>query len=200
MKLSFCLNSWNSWNLVKFGDLSYYRPVIVVLAVEARGGKYRVFKFQFVWRNRKFSPVFCEMVSSFLSTSHFVPVLTPIGFIAQILVTPTVKWNVSEVLCTRFWTSSVWMLVGSAKATGFQAMIFGRILAGVGIGVSSGVVPLYISEVRNFSVDSMQVTSVVVVEARHHRAMAKMVGWNWTSDIIFERTGTIQITLLSRLV
>jgi len=35
----------------------------------------------------------------------------------------------------------------SAKASNFEAMVVGRILVGVGIGVSSGVVPLYISEV-----------------------------------------------------
>jgi MFS family permease len=35
----------------------------------------------------------------------------------------------------------------SANAAGFQAMVIGRILVGFGIGVSSGVVPLYISEV-----------------------------------------------------
>ncbi|KAG0583967.1 hypothetical protein KC19_3G175800 [Ceratodon purpureus] len=35
----------------------------------------------------------------------------------------------------------------SAKASNFEAMVLGRILVGVGIGVSSGVVPLYISEV-----------------------------------------------------
>lgn len=36
----------------------------------------------------------------------------------------------------------------SANAAGFQAMVIGRILVGFGIGVSSGVVPLYISEVN----------------------------------------------------
>jgi sugar porter (SP) family MFS transporter len=35
----------------------------------------------------------------------------------------------------------------SAKAGNFEMMVFGRILVGIGIGVSSGVVPLYISEV-----------------------------------------------------
>lgn len=35
----------------------------------------------------------------------------------------------------------------STKASNFEAMVVGRILVGVGIGVSSGVVPLYISEV-----------------------------------------------------
>lgn len=39
-----------------------------------------------------------------------------------------------------------WWLT-STKASNFEAMVIGRILVGVGIGVSSGVVPLYISEV-----------------------------------------------------
>lgn len=38
--------------------------------------------------------------------------------------------------------------MNSAKASNYQAMVLGRILVGVGIGVSSGVVPLYISEVN----------------------------------------------------
>lgn len=35
----------------------------------------------------------------------------------------------------------------SATATNFEAMVLGRILVGLGIGVSSAIVPLYISEV-----------------------------------------------------
>lgn len=49
-----------------------------------------------------------------------------------------------------FQINAVPLIVGtllSAKATSFEAMVIGRILVGVGIGVSSGVVPLYISEV-----------------------------------------------------
>lgn len=34
-----------------------------------------------------------------------------------------------------------------ANANSLNGMLFGRLIAGVGIGVSSGVVPLYISEV-----------------------------------------------------
>lgn len=35
----------------------------------------------------------------------------------------------------------------SATAQSVQAMIVGRLLAGIGIGISSAIVPLYISEV-----------------------------------------------------
>jgi len=49
-----------------------------------------------------------------------------------------------------FQLNAIPLIIGtllSTKATNFQAMVLGRILVGVGIGVSSGVVPLYISEV-----------------------------------------------------
>jgi sugar porter (SP) family MFS transporter len=49
-----------------------------------------------------------------------------------------------------FQLDAIPLLIGtllSANAAGFQAMVIGRILVGFGIGVSSGVVPLYISEV-----------------------------------------------------
>ena len=36
----------------------------------------------------------------------------------------------------------------SASATGLAGMVAGRVLAGIGIGLSSALVPLYISEVR----------------------------------------------------
>jgi MFS family permease len=50
-----------------------------------------------------------------------------------------------------FQLDAIPLLIGtllSANAAGFQAMVIGRILVGFGIGVSSGVVPLYISEVN----------------------------------------------------
>lgn len=36
----------------------------------------------------------------------------------------------------------------SATATGLAGMVAGRVLAGVGVGLSSALVPLYISEAR----------------------------------------------------
>lgn len=39
------------------------------------------------------------------------------------------------------------MEIYSATAQSVQPMIIGRLLAGVGIGVTSAIVPLYISEV-----------------------------------------------------
>ncbi|CAM6030932.1 unnamed protein product [Sphagnum balticum] len=56
-----------------------------------------------------------------------------------------------KIGCRRtFQLDAIPLLIGtllSANAAGFQAMVIGRILVGFGIGVSSGVVPLYISEV-----------------------------------------------------
>lgn len=40
----------------------------------------------------------------------------------------------------------------SATAQNVQSMMIGRLLAGIGIGISSAVVPLYISEVANLYV------------------------------------------------
>lgn len=40
----------------------------------------------------------------------------------------------------------------SSNSGGFASMVLGRILAGIGIGIASSVVPLYISEVIIFSV------------------------------------------------
>lgn len=39
----------------------------------------------------------------------------------------------------------------SATAQNIETMIIGRLLAGIGIGISSAIVPLYISEVHIFS-------------------------------------------------
>ena len=39
------------------------------------------------------------------------------------------------------------VLICSATAQSVQTMIVGRLLAGIGIGISSAIVPLYISEV-----------------------------------------------------
>lgn len=39
------------------------------------------------------------------------------------------------------------LLICSATAQSVQTMIVGRLLAGIGIGISSAIVPLYISEV-----------------------------------------------------
>lgn len=50
-----------------------------------------------------------------------------------------------------FLLDAIPMLAGpliSATATGLAAMLAGRVLTGVGIGLSSALVPLYISEVR----------------------------------------------------
>ena len=50
-----------------------------------------------------------------------------------------------------FLLDAVPMLAGpllSAAATGLAGMLAGRVLTGVGIGLSSALVPLYISEVR----------------------------------------------------
>ncbi|CAK9864764.1 unnamed protein product [Sphagnum jensenii] len=56
-----------------------------------------------------------------------------------------------KIGCRRtFQLDAIPLLIGtllSANAAGFQAMVIGRILVGFGIGVSSGIVPLYISEV-----------------------------------------------------
>jgi len=41
----------------------------------------------------------------------------------------------------------VLFLLISATAQSVQTMIVGRLLAGIGIGISSAIVPLYISEV-----------------------------------------------------
>lgn len=38
----------------------------------------------------------------------------------------------------------------SATAQNVQTMLIGRLLAGIGIGISSAIVPLYISEVLYF--------------------------------------------------
>lgn len=40
----------------------------------------------------------------------------------------------------------------SATAQNIETMIIGRLLAGIGIGVSSAIVPLYISEVPIFRI------------------------------------------------
>lgn len=50
--------------------------------------------------------------------------------------------------------NSLFLITGallSASATSLNYMLLGRLIAGIGIGVSSGVVPLYISEVATFS-------------------------------------------------
>lgn len=48
-------------------------------------------------------------------------------------------------------TSKIYFFVTfSATANSVQTMIIGRLLAGIGIGISSAIVPLYISEVVIF--------------------------------------------------
>lgn len=43
----------------------------------------------------------------------------------------------------------IFFIFHSATAQTIQTMIIGRVLAGIGIGISSAIVPLYISEVHN---------------------------------------------------
>lgn len=48
--------------------------------------------------------------------------------------------------------NSLFLIMGallSASASSLNYMLLGRLIAGVGIGISSGVVPLYISEVMD---------------------------------------------------
>lgn len=42
----------------------------------------------------------------------------------------------------------IFFIFHSATAQSIQTMIIGRVLAGIGIGISSAIVPLYISEVH----------------------------------------------------
>lgn len=57
----------------------------------------------------------------------------------------TKSWEVYKVII--FNAFSLFCLLRSATAQSVQTMIVGRLLAGVGIGISSAIVPLYISEV-----------------------------------------------------
>ncbi|KAE8708036.1 Plastidic glucose transporter 4 [Hibiscus syriacus] len=52
-----------------------------------------------------------------------------------------------EYLAKDLWIAENTVLQGIATAQSVQTMIIGRLLAGIGIGISSAIVPLYISEI-----------------------------------------------------
>lgn len=61
----------------------------------------------------------------------------------------SLRWNLARAAAPRSRTlASQCLCIRSFAGLQTQAMIAGRFLAGVGIGLSSALVPLYISEVR----------------------------------------------------
>jgi MFS transporter, SP family, galactose:H+ symporter len=76
--------------------------------------------------------------------------------------------------------------IGCAEAVSPQMLIVGRIVVGLGIGLSSGIVPVYISEVspaesrgRTVSLFQLAITVGILLAYVVDYAFARVQGWRW---------------------